>query len=40
MQMFVAGALLNAVPGIIIQLILIPPVVMALKRKTAVKNGV
>lgn len=32
MQMFLAGALFNAVPGIIIQLVLIPSVMVALKR--------
>lgn len=30
--MFMAGALLNAIPGIIVQLILIPAVVVALNR--------
>ncbi len=39
-QMFVAGALLNAIPGILIQLIIIPPIVMALKRGTAIENAV
>lgn len=32
MQMFLAGAFLNAVPGIIIQLVLIPAVMVALGR--------
>lgn len=31
-QMFIAGALLNAVPGIIVQLILIPAIMVALNR--------
>lgn len=31
-QMFMAGALLNAIPGIIVQLILIPTVMVALNR--------
>ena len=31
-QMFVGGALLNAIPGIILQLVLIPVLVMALER--------
>ncbi len=31
-QMFLAGALLNAVPGILLQLVLIPAVIMALKK--------
>lgn len=32
MKMFMAGAVLNAVPGIIIQLVLIPSVMVALKK--------
>ena len=32
MQIFLAGALLNAIPGIILQLILIPVVMLALNR--------
>lgn len=32
MQMFLAGAFLNAVPGILLQLILIPSVMVALRR--------
>lgn len=31
-QLFVAGGFLNAIPGIIIQIVLIPIVVMALKK--------
>ena len=31
-QMFMAGALLNAIPGIILQLILLPAVMLALHR--------
>lgn len=31
-QMFLAGALLNAIPGIILQLILIPVIMVALKK--------
>ena len=31
-QMFIAGAFLNAIPGIILQLILIPVVVLSLKK--------
>lgn len=41
-QMFMAGALLNAIPGIILQLILIPGVMLALHRTGLVpfmKNG-
>lgn len=31
-QMFLGGALLNAVPGVILQIVLIPVIIMALKR--------
>ena len=31
-QMFMAGAVLNAVPGIVLQIVLIPIIIMALKR--------
>lgn len=31
-QMFTAGALLNAIPGIIVQIVVIPVIVLALKR--------
>ena len=33
-QMFIAGALLEAIPGIIIQLVLIPIIVMAVRRNS------
>lgn len=36
-QMFVAGAFLNAIPGIILQLVLIPTVMMALNRANVLK---
>ena len=36
-QMFIAGALLNAIPGIILQLILIPAVMVALNRTGLVR---
>lgn len=36
-QMFIAGAFLNAIPGIIIQLILIPSVMIALNRTGLVR---
>lgn len=42
-QMFMAGALLNAIPGIILQLILVPAVMVALHRTGLVpfmKDGV
>ena len=35
-QMFVAGALLEAIPGIVIQLVLIPIIVMAVKKNNEV----
>lgn len=47
-QMFIAGALLDAIPGIILQLVLIPAIITALNRaglispsgrKQAVQNG-
>lgn len=40
-QMFIAGALLNAIPGIILQLVLIPAIMGALKltRLPGRKNG-
>ena len=36
-QLFMAGALINALPGIAIQLILIPAVMVALNRAGLVK---
>lgn len=36
-QMFIGGALLNAVPGIILQIVLIPILVMALERTGVMK---
>lgn len=36
-QMFMAGAFLNAVPGIILQVVLIPVMIMALKRAKVMK---
>ena len=36
-QMFMAGAFLNAIPGIILQLVLIPTVMMALDRANVLK---
>ena len=38
MSMFFAGAVVNALPGIVVQIVLIPPVVIALKR-TAGSNS-
>lgn len=37
MKMFIAGAFLNAIPGIILQLILIPAIMVALNRTGLVK---
>lgn len=38
-QMFITGALLNAIPGIILQLILIPAIMVALNRTGLVRFG-
>lgn len=38
-QMFMAGAFLNAIPGIILQLILIPAIMVALNRTGLVRFG-
>lgn len=38
-QMFLAGAFLNAIPGIVLQLILIPAVMIALNRTGLVQFG-
>ena len=37
-QMFVSGAIINAIPGIIIQLILIPLIITALRYSTLSKD--
>ena len=37
LQMFMAGALINAIPGIILQLVLIPAIMVALNRTGLVK---
>ena len=36
-QMFIAGAFINAIPGIIVQLILVPAIMLALNRTGLVK---
>ena len=36
-QMFIAGAFLNAIPGIVVQLILVPAIMLALNRTGLVK---
>lgn len=38
-QMFVAGAFLNAIPGIIVQIVLIPPIVLGLRRAGLAEGG-
>lgn len=38
-QMFVGGALLNAIPGIILQIVLVPILVMALERTGVTKSN-
>lgn len=37
-QAFIAGSLLNAIPGIIVQIILIPPLVYALQKARLMKH--
>ncbi len=37
-QIFLSGALLNAVPGIVLQIILIPAIMIALKRAGVLRN--
>ena len=37
-QIFLSGALLKAVPGIVVQLVLIPPVIAALQKAKVVKK--
>ena len=39
MQMFLAGAIFNAVPGIILHIVLIPVVVMALNKAGLIENN-
>ncbi|NLY76577.1 MAG: ECF transporter S component [Tissierellia bacterium] len=39
LNMFIAGAFINAVPGIIIQLILLPSIVLLLERMDMLENG-
>lgn len=38
-QAFMAGAFINAIPGIIIQIVIIPVIVIALKRADFVQSG-
>ncbi len=37
-QMFMGGAILNAIPGIILQIVVIPAIVIALKKGNLLKN--
>ena len=37
-EAFMAGALLNAVPGIILQIVLVPPIIMLLKKAGFIAN--
>lgn len=37
-QLFIAGGFINAIPGIIIQIILIPIIVIAMKRANLIEN--
>lgn len=38
LQMFLAGAIVNAIPGIILHIVLIPPIVLALNKAGLVLN--
>ncbi len=38
-DLFLAGAFINALPGIIIQIILIPVLIIALERAGLIKNA-
>ena len=38
-QMFIGGALLNAIPGIVLQLVLIPILMLALKKSGVLKDA-
>ena len=38
-QMFAAGAFINAIPGIILQIVIIPPIIIALKRGNIIKDA-
>ncbi|HPP34931.1 MAG TPA: ECF transporter S component, partial [Clostridiales bacterium] len=37
-QMFAADAVVNAIPGIILQVVIIPPIIIALKRGNLLRN--
>lgn len=38
-QMFAAGAVLNAIPGIVLQIVIIPVIIIALKRGNLLENA-
>lgn len=38
-QMFIGGALLNAIPGIVLQLVLIPTLMLALEKSGVLRNA-
>lgn len=38
-EFFISGAFLNAIPGIVIQIIIVPIIVIALKRAGFIENG-
>ena len=38
-QIFIASAVLNAVPGIVLQLVIVPPIVLLLKKAGYMENG-
>ncbi len=38
MEIFMSGAFINAIPGIILQIILIPPLIYALKKGSLIEN--
>lgn len=37
--MFLSGAVLNAIPGIILHILIIPPIIFALQKSRAIQNG-
>ena len=39
LRMFLAGAVVNAIPGIILHIVLIPPIVLALNKAGFVENN-
>ena len=39
-ELFLAGAFINAIPGIILHLVIVPPLVMALRKVLVTDDGV